>query len=1066
MFKKIYRNVFRRLCVTLLIIGLLASPYVVYAEENNQIHLVSNPSILPEIINGEVELTAEQSPYSISQNGLTVTSEGSLTISAGTTIYMGNQPIVAHGALSIKGNHEMPVRFISADNQIKQRGIFIEADSDIGEMNGVYVENSADGIVISNHHNKIIFNDLTIKDSYAGIVALASDIEINNASVVNAPLVEVTTQTHLKIFGVNILPGESDPSIYITNSNADIKNISVSGQGVGTTIKIKTSQVNVASSTFNNVNTAISSDRSQLHVSDSKFINNINGIRFVKSGGVIVSFLKLVLPAIPTVHAESQNISDIQTITISKSSFLSNSGFAVQNDATTTVDARNNEWGSTTGPNHISNPEGQGEKIKGNVLFDPWNGKTEQKICCSNVLFVPGIQASRLYMAGGLFGENQLWEPNRNADVEKIYLNNNGDPIHSGIYTRDVIDTTNIAGGAGFDVDIYKGFIDRMNSLVGDKTINKFESLPYDWRFDQDKIARGNISLASDEYNFVDKLKEFASSSKTGKVSVVAHSYGGLVLKSLLASVKNNTALTTLIDTVVLIASPQKGAPKSIASVLYGDDQQIGKGLILSKSTAQKLAENSPSVYSLLPQKNFDQIPLVFLDSNITDPNFPGKINGGNIKTRTMLNQFIKDMAPKADGLAGNINETMLASSTNMSIYGVADFPRNVATYQIAGTGLQTTYGLKYESRSACKPDERGVCQTIREIDHRSVNNSLGDGTVPLESALALPVQSYIVALNKLNQESGKNISHADIVSSADVSGLIASILKQATTTFASPYISYRANGSGQTSLTNNKNNIQISVHSPANIMITDTSNRKTGAYTIPNSDIKGVLEQIPNSKYEEIGEGKYVTLPQEKISKVEIIGTDYGSFTLKMIPLINSADGIVVESTTTAKEFAQVPINNQAVATIDWNQQVTASSTNQNGLPQTLKIDFNNDGVSDGVYNATPIYIVGSSTAASSTVQQSQRIKFFKLFIAFIKNILESIHFPFSNVVKHGVEIKLKNLEKKVDQGLLIPTEKMHNQITHLLDVISSFGKGNTKPNTLQLVGLGDKINRILGGI
>lgn len=39
------------------------------------------------------------------------------------------------------------------------------------------------------------------------------------------------------------------------------------------------------------------------------------------------------------------------------------------------VDARNNWWGSDTGPTIYSNPSGIGDKIYGNLLYDPWTGK-------------------------------------------------------------------------------------------------------------------------------------------------------------------------------------------------------------------------------------------------------------------------------------------------------------------------------------------------------------------------------------------------------------------------------------------------------------------------------------------------------------------------------------------------------------------------------------------------------------------------------------------------------------------------------------------------------------------
>src|SRR3989344_8543473 len=80
----------------------------------------------------------------------------------------------------------------------------------------------------------------------------------------------------------------------------------------------------------------------------------------------------------------------------------------------------------------------------------------------SNVLFIPGLEASRLYEPTGGGGEDQLWEPNRNADVDLLhFLDNNGQKIDPSIYTGDIIKEVNIIG-----TNIYKSFSNMMDGLV------------------------------------------------------------------------------------------------------------------------------------------------------------------------------------------------------------------------------------------------------------------------------------------------------------------------------------------------------------------------------------------------------------------------------------------------------------------------------------------------------------------------------------------------------------------------------------------------------------------------
>lgn len=56
--------------------------------------------------------------------------------------------------------------------------------------------------------------------------------------------------------------------------------------------------------------------------------------------------------------------------------FLEN-GLALQNHQSDTIDARFNYWGDSTGPYHATeNPNGQGDEVRGNVLFSPWSPDT------------------------------------------------------------------------------------------------------------------------------------------------------------------------------------------------------------------------------------------------------------------------------------------------------------------------------------------------------------------------------------------------------------------------------------------------------------------------------------------------------------------------------------------------------------------------------------------------------------------------------------------------------------------------------------------------------------------
>jgi len=55
---------------------------------------------------------------------------------------------------------------------------------------------------------------------------------------------------------------------------------------------------------------------------------------------------------------------------------VGNTEYGIKNLADVSIDAKNNYWGDNSGPYHETlNPEGEGNAISDNVLFDPWVGK-------------------------------------------------------------------------------------------------------------------------------------------------------------------------------------------------------------------------------------------------------------------------------------------------------------------------------------------------------------------------------------------------------------------------------------------------------------------------------------------------------------------------------------------------------------------------------------------------------------------------------------------------------------------------------------------------------------------
>lgn len=407
------------------------------------------------------------------------------------------------------------------------------------------------------------------------------------------------------------------------------------------------------------------------------------------------------------------------------------------------VDATDNWWGSVSEPT----------TIEGFVAYTPWSlakHKKQNTVCCSNVLFLPGMMGSRLYTDGGML-ENQLWEPNRNADVKKLFLNSSGQSL-SAVYTRDVIDKTNIAGGVPLvDQDIYSGFSIYMNNLVKQDVISAWSPAPYDWRYSPDTILEQGIVQGTRqshaETSLIDQVKTLAVKSKTKKVTLITHSNGGLVAKQLLIRLRELN-LEKLVDKVIFVAMPEFGTPQAITGLLFGHDQSIGGGLILKSATAKTLAKNMPTAYTLLPTTKY-----------FTNSTTPIRFTGNVINSSSDLHQKLSDTAP--------INHELFAKAEQLhNILDNWSPSPTTQVFQIVGTGLPTVSSLLSLGDSKEKASKNFVPEY----------STTGDGVVQISAGRA----GQVVSID-LKDSAYK---HANIMNSSKVLDKMYGFLKSSNQVF------------------------------------------------------------------------------------------------------------------------------------------------------------------------------------------------------------------------------------------------------------------------------------------
>ncbi len=340
-------------------------------------------------------------------------------------------------------------------------------------------------------------------------------------------------------------------------------------------------------------------------------------------------------------------------------------------------------------------------------------------ICCSNIIFIPGMMSSRLYV-DSFISQNQLWEPNRNADVKKLFLNNFGQSIYN-VYVKGVIGVTNLFGQNKYiDQNIYNNFLAYLDKMKKDKNINEYRTMPYDWRMSPDYIIQNN------SINIIDAIKDLQKTSKTNKVTIITHSNGGLVAKKIIQTLKDQ-GLEDLIDNVIFVAMPEYGTPQAITALLFGHNQSILNGLILKSSTARELGVNMFTAYNLLPSNKYFELTYLSQDKI-------NKILNKDIKFNKLLFEQSKTFHNEIDNII---------------------YPKNINIYQILGTGLNTVSDIYEYEEGKILP----------------VYNKDGDGTVQDLASLRSGTSTYIDLKNT-------SYKHFNIMNNNDVIFNINNILK------------------------------------------------------------------------------------------------------------------------------------------------------------------------------------------------------------------------------------------------------------------------------------------------
>lgn len=558
--------------------------------------------------------------------------------------------------------------------------------------------------------------------------------------------------------------------------------------------------------------------------------------------------------------------------------------------------------------------------------------------CYDNVLFLPGIEASRLYenVSGS---ERKLWEPSSDQDALALMMNTDGSSQNP-VYTRDVIDNAY----APLKGNVYQSFIADMNALVSAGTINAWEPIAYDWRLQLDQLlakgvwSGGNISYltATDTPYIMQELKHLAAGSKTGKITIVAHSNGGLVAKALMLALGSDAA--KYVDKIVFVAVPQVGTPQAIASLLsgYGAAFPSDQFKKVDAPTSREVADTFPGLYNLLPSAAYFSsvlTPVVWISTS-TLPQWASAY-GSAIATGDILDAFLTATDRPLPAFNDLKNLTTLSDAfvaQAVAAHQKLDAwtpPQGVRLIQIAGWGIPTTISSLHYARGFVDGATTTTATPDFVLD--------GDGTVVTPSALWVSASSgaedYWIDLADYNSLFNRvrnlhfKIDHGTMFEVNPVRQLLGEIITNNVTVLPSD-ISYTQ------PISADGKRLIFSLHSPLSLNLYDVQGNHTGVSTTTGE----IDEQIPGTYYTEFAGVKYVFTDESVPVCIVMNGYDTGTFTFHADEL---QGGTVVASTT----FKDIPATPQTLASASVQSTLSTLSP--------IQVDEHGDG--SLVYTLTP---------------------------------------------------------------------------------------------------------------
>lgn len=566
------------------------------------------------------------------------------------------------------------------------------------------------------------------------------------------------------------------------------------------------------------------------------------------------------------------------------------------------------------------------------------------------IIFLPGIFGSKLYI-----GEERIWDGLAGDRMKRLALDENGKSVHPVRVGETLFQFSAFNLNL---IDVYQALKDYFtcsgsfsssitSKIPGNEDVTCDTPLityPYDWRYDVFDILENGTTYTNGETVRLAELVEHLADNPTGKVHIIAHSNGGLLAKALMIRLEE-LGKENLVDTIVLVASPQLGTPSAITAMLHGHAQTMLGGSVKKADVTRMLSINSPGIYSLLPSRAYIEKsePLLAFDNSFrTQPyrNTYGEfIDSYEEFIRFLTNSdSLRNVPNDADLNAPTVLNKKLLEKADATHKRIDNWAPSEETrfVQIIGIGNQTVKRLSYSTGLEFDLDGIGRLKPIprTKLWYRPVRTAGGDSEVIAQASELGIGETYYFDLEKLFKETTRVRDHSNIFSEKEILVTLEKIFSDKSV--ESPFITLERDAGLDERI---KSYTIISLYSPVVLSVEDLNGNISQITYDDASDLFNITEGIPGSFVEFVGEAKYIYLPKETPYTVAIRGIDAGSFDLAISE--SNESGVIQE----LHRFENIPVKKSSQASL---------SVSSEGVPSSISLDINTDGESDYIFSLT----------------------------------------------------------------------------------------------------------------